>query len=307
MIVNPLSAGGATGRRWELIRAAISAHFREFKYVFTEGPRQATLIARELLRDGADLLIGVGGDGTLSEIGNGFYHEEQGALINPEANLGVIPSGTGSDFARSLRIPRDLRGSIEIIKSRAIKKIDIGRVSFQGEGGNLETRYFMNVGDFGLGADVIRRLARIPQKRRGPLTYYGGLLAALCSMRSYEVEIECDPAERIKGRFVIGALANGSIFGCGMQIAPGALLDDGFFDLVLVEEIGAWEVLRNTPRLYRGTIAKHPRVSVRRVRRALINSSGDACLELDGEAVGRLPASFQIIPAALRLRCGQQP
>jgi len=302
VIVNPLSARGATGRRWERIRDAIHTHFHEFKYVFTEKQHQATQITRELLRDGFDLIIGVGGDGTLSEITNGFHHEGDGGPINPAASLGIIPSGTGSDFIRSLKIPRDFRGSVERIKAGEGRTIDIGQVSFQREKGGMETRLFINVGDFGLGADVIRWLSRIPLSRRGPFTYYGGLLATLRTLHSREADIVCDGSVQVHGRFVIGAVANGSVFGGGMQIAPGARPDDGFLDLVLIEEMGAWEILRNTPRLYRGTIDRHPRVTIRRVREATITCAAESPLELDGEAVGRLPATFRVLPAALRLR-----
>jgi hypothetical protein len=109
VIVNPESNRGRTRKRWGEIREGLKSFIREFKFEFTEKPSHATHLAREAIKDGADLVIGVGGDGTMNEIANGFFEDSR--IINPEAALGLVPSGTGCDLIKSLNIPAGLRGA----------------------------------------------------------------------------------------------------------------------------------------------------------------------------------------------------
>lgn len=302
VIVNPFSARGQTEKRWESIKSAIRSHFREFTYVFTEKPRQATDIARELLLQGFDLLIGVGGDGTLNEISNGFFHAQSGLAINGEAAVGIIPSGTGSDFIRYMKVPREFEKSAAHIKNSASKKIDLGKITYGGGPGKNKTQYFINVADFGLGAEVIRRISSVKSGQRGAFTYYRGLLATMMNYRSKKVKLTLDDGRQLQGEYLIGAVANGRIFGGGMVIAPQAEPDDGYFDLVLVESMKKLEILANSRLLYSGTIAKNPKVHILRARNIKVESPDEVHIEYDGEVGERLPAEFSIVEKALNFR-----
>ncbi len=300
VIVNPFSARGRTERKWETIRLALKAQFREFKYVFTEKPRQATEIASSLLRDGFDLIIGVGGDGTMNEISSGFFSDDSGKAINQEASLGMMPSGTGSDFIRFMKVPREFKESAALIKNSRSKKIDIGKITYGGS--ESRSQYFINVADFGLGAEVIQRMSSVPSTQRGALTYYRGLLATLINYRSKKVTLTIDGERRLQGEYLIGAVANGRIFGGGMIIAPQAEADDGYFDLVLVESMKKLEIIGNTRLLYSGTIAKNPKVTMIKARQIKVESCEEVHTEFDGEVGGKLPAEFTIIEKALNVR-----
>ena len=300
VIVNPFSARGKTEYRWESIKSVIKYYFTEFKYIFTEKPNQATEIAREVLSDGYDLIIGIGGDGTLNEITNGFFTGSTKEVINDEASLGIIPSGTGSDFIRFLKIPRDFRKSVELIKNSKRKKIDVGKITYPGT--TKDQKFFINIADFGLGADVVKRLSEVPESKRGPLSYYSGLLSTIRSYRSKNVDIVINDEQRISGKYLIGAVANGGIFGGGMIIAPDAVVDDGFFDLVLVKDMKKLEIVKNTPLLYRGTIIKNPKVEVYRARKIEVTAMEHTNLEFDGEPGGTVPARFEIIEKVLNFR-----
>jgi YegS/Rv2252/BmrU family lipid kinase len=303
VIVNPSSARGRTGRRWETIREAIRSHFREFKYSFTEKPRQATELARQLLGDGFDLLIGVGGDGTLNEISSGFFHARSGRAINDEAAVGIIPSGTGSDFIRFMKVPGDFEKSAARIKNARNRRIDMGRITYGGKAAEgARSQHFINVADFGLGAEVIRNVAAIGPTRRGPLTYYRGLLSTILRYRSKRVRLCVDGGTELAGDYLIGAVANGRIFGGGMVIAPDAEPDDGWFDLVLVEAMGRLEIVANSRRLYAGTIARHPKVRIIRAKSIRVESADEVNVEYDGEMGGALPAEFTIVEKALNFR-----
>ncbi|MEI6613271.1 MAG: diacylglycerol kinase family protein [Chrysiogenales bacterium] len=300
VIVNPFSARGQTEKKWEMIRLAIKAHFREFKYVFTEKPRQATEIARGLIKDGFDLIIGVGGDGTLNEISSGFFSDYSGKAINQDAALGVIPSGTGSDFIRFMKVPREFEKSAALIKNSKNKKIDVGKITYGGA--TTKEQYFINVADFGLGAEVIKRISNVQSTRRGALTYYRGLLATLMNYRSKTVTLTIDGQQQLQGEYLIGAIANGRIFGGGMIIAPEAEADDGFFDLVLVKDMKKLEIISNTRHLYAGTIAKNPKVIILKARNIKVQSQEEVYTEYDGEMGEKLPAEFSIVEKALNFR-----
>jgi diacylglycerol kinase (ATP) len=300
VIVNPFSARGRTEKKWSTIQSALREHFREFKYVFTEKPRQATEIARELIKDGFDLIIGVGGDGTLNEISSGFFSDYSGKVINQDASLGIIPSGTGSDFLRFMKVPREFAKSAALIKNSKIKKIDVGKITYGGA--NPREQYFINVADFGLGAEVIKKVSNVQSARRGALTYYRGLLATIMNYRSKAVTLTVDGRRQIQGEFLIGAVANGRIFGGGMIIAPQAEANDGYFDLVLVRDMKRFEIIRNSRHLYAGTIADNPKVVILKARNIRVESQEEVYTEFDGEMGGKLPAEFSIVEKALNFR-----
>lgn len=309
VIVNPFSARGKTVDRWNSIKEVVSHYFKEYKYIFTEKPRQATEIAREVLKDGFDLIIGVGGDGTLNEITNGFFKDDshRGApeAINEEASLGIVPSGTGSDFIRFLKIPRDFRQSVPLIKNAAVKKIDVGKATFTRPDGEKSGRYFINVADFGLGAEVCKTLFAIPSGKRSALSYYKGLLTSIRTYSGKDIRVKIDDNEEIEGRFLIGAVANGRIFGGGMIIAPHAEPDDGFFDLVLVKDMKKSEIIFNSRLLYTGKIDKHPKVTVKHVKKVTVTPvvpGQTVGIETDGELGEALPAEFEIIEKSLNFR-----
>lgn len=304
VIVNPYSGRGKTGRQWNLIKEAVQHHFKEFKYIFTEKPKQATDIARELLKDGFDLIIGVGGDGTLNEIVNGFFKHNSGNAVNDDASVGIIPSGTGSDFVRFLKIPRDFNRSVETIKHGETRKIDVGKITYQGAGPNGEDTgtYFINIADFGMGAEAAKKLADTPPNKRGALFYYKVLLSTLRTYHAKKVNITLDDNELIQGRFMNGAIANGRIFGGGMKIAPKAEPDDGLFDLVLVKDMKRLETILNTPILYTGGILKHPKVIHRQAKKITVTADEKLPIEYDGEPGHTLPATFEIMEKRLNFK-----
>jgi diacylglycerol kinase (ATP) len=164
VIVNPESNRGRTRKRWGEIRDGLRSFIREFKFEFTERPQQATDLAREAIKDGAELVIGVGGDGTMNEIANGFYEDRK--IINPEATLGLVPAGTGCDLIKSLNIPSGLKGALKVITDAPGVRMDVGKVRFRTNAGGEEERFFLNVADFGLGGEVVREVTERRLQRK---------------------------------------------------------------------------------------------------------------------------------------------
>lgn len=301
VIVNPESAKGETRRRWTQMKEGIRHFIRDFKVEFTEKPLQAIEIARSALRDGTDLVIGVGGDGTMNEIANGFY--EDARLINPAASLGIVPSGTGCDLTRSLGIPPRLRGAMQVITEAPTRTIDVGRVAFRGGDGRPDERVFLNVADFGVGGEVVHKVNTRRLERKAS-SYVRCLVETMAHYKNKKVRIRVDGTELPRGEYLIGAVANGRIFGKGMRIAPDARLDDGLFDTVLVRGMRFVEFCLHGWKLMNGSHVGYRKVDVIRGRRVEADPEDDepVLLEFDGEQLGTLPAIFTIAPRSLPIK-----
>ncbi len=302
VIVNPESNKGRTRKKWTQIKEALSAFLKEFKYVFTEKPSQATEISRAAIREGSELIVGVGGDGTINEIANGFF--DGNLLINPNTVMGIVPSGTGCDFTRSLHIPANLKKALQVITQAPTPTIDIGRAIFQTHLGSIVERYFLNVADFGFGGEVIDRMNQNRAKRKAA-SYLKSTLATFFHYKNKRIRLKIDGIEIPKGEYLIGAISNGRIFGKGMKIAPNAQLDDGLFDIILVKGMKVMEFLRNVWRIYAGTHLSHPKIVFiqgKKIEAIPEDPDENILIEIDGEQVGKLPATFEIVPKSLSVK-----
>jgi YegS/Rv2252/BmrU family lipid kinase len=301
VIVNPESNRGRTRKRWGEIREGLRHFVREFKYDFTEKPLHATALAREAIKDGTELVIGVGGDGTMNEIANGFYEDRR--MINPEATLGLVPSGTGCDLIKSLSIPAGLKGALQVITDAPSVRMDVGRVRYRTNEGLEDDRFFLNIADFGLGGEVVREVTERRLQRKAS-SYVRCMITTMARYKNKRVRIRVDGERLPDGEYLIGAIANGRIFGKGMKVAPDARLDDGLFDAVLIRGFRFLEFCRHGWKLMNGSHVTHPKVSVVRGRRieAWADDGEDVLLELDGDQLGRLPATFEIVPRNLLIK-----
>ena len=302
VIINPESNQGRTKKRWKQIREALKTFIKEFKYEFTEKPLQAAEISRAAIKEGSELIVGVGGDGTMNEIANGFFEDEK--PINPETSLGIVPSGTGSDFCRSLNIPLGLKNALQVITQAPSNVIDIGRVKFKNHAHSNEERLFLNVSDFGIGGEVVHRMNQERMKKKAS-SYLRCLISTFLSYRNKRLRIRIDNQDIPLQDYMIGAISNGRIFGKGMKVAPEASLNDGLFDLVLVKGMKKLEFFRNVYKIYTGTHLSHPKISLIRGKKIDVepeDSEETVLIEVDGEQVGLLPATFEILPTSLLVK-----
>ena len=302
VIVNPESNKGRTRRRWAQIKDALYTILKEFKYEFTEKPSQAIDISRAAIREGSELIVGVGGDGTINEIANGFFDGQN--IINPKTVMGIVPSGTGCDFIKSLHIPTNLKSAMKVITQAPSPTIDVGIAKFQTHGGSDAERYFLNVADFGFGGEVLERMNQNRAKRKAA-SYLKSTLATFFHYKNKRIKIKVDGEEIPRGEYLIGAISNGRIFGKGMKIAPYARLDDELFDIILVKGMKVWEFLRNVWKIYAGTHLSHPKISFiqgRKIEAIPEDPDEDILIEIDGEQVGKLPATFEIVPKSLSVK-----
>lgn len=297
-IVNPCAAGGRTARRWPELQNLLETSLGTVTTKFTPAPGAAALIAREFLREDYDLLIAVGGDGTINEVANGFFEHDQ--LIRPDARLGILPLGTGGDFRRTLQIPSNPSQAVEILAKGIPLRIDVGKVSFQANRGACDSRYFVNMVSFGMGGLVAARSSNAFRRLGGKAAFLWATAAAFFSYRGRQVKLKLDGAPDEAPFFVTNvAVGNGQFHGGGMRPCPTAKLDDGTFEVTVIEYTGAMDLIRNLPMLYSGEIYQHPKVHHLRAKSLAAESADSTHIEVDGESLGTLPLQVSILPERL--------
>jgi diacylglycerol kinase (ATP) len=309
VIINPASASGATGDAWPRIASELRTHFGAFQPAFTTKQAEAIEIAAEAARKGTKLIIACGGDGTISEVANGILASGR------DAELGILPSGTGGDFRRSIRIPTRTRDAAIILRDGQTRRIDVGRASYVTDAGEQETRYFLGVASFGMSADVIARVkaghpdwlpAKAPRWLSGRVSFGAAMLQSAARMKPTRVLVQLDDKLAQRTSVANLCIANARYFGSGMKIAPNAKLTDGKFDVVSIGDLGLTRILSNAPRLYLGahlSMSEVQHVLAGKISASPIDKNQRIGLEMDGELPGFLPASFQIVPRALSIRC----
>lgn len=301
-VINPRADNGATARRFERARRDLVRALGTFRIVVTEDIGHATLLTRQALRDGADVIVSVGGDGTNNEVLNGFF-DESFAPVRPGARLGLLGGGTGSDFRRALGWSRGIDGDIVRLQRGRVRQVDAGLAHFTTPGGAPASRFFLNIASFGLSGAVTDVVNRSSKALGAKVSYIAGTLRAFADHQPPRVRIGIDEGTGGEHRICVVAVANGRYFGGGMCIAPDAVPDDGRFDMVRVDDAGRGYWLRHAARVYAGTHRELDTVAIERGRVLWAEALEDTpvLIDLDGEQPGRLPARFEIRPGALSL------
>jgi diacylglycerol kinase (ATP) len=296
VILNPASAGGTTGRRALSLRERLEARFGGLEFRTTQGPRDATRIAREACRSGVERLLVAGGDGTTSEVAAGLLE----CAFESRPALGLLPLGSGLDLARSLSLPRDLEGALDVIEAGALRRVDAGEIEYRDDRGAMRRGYFVNESSAGLSGETVR-LVGASSKRLGPrLGFLVGAVGAILGHRPVDLAVEIDDVRIYEGPVSMVVAANGAYFGAGMRVAPNALVDDGKLEIVLLRGLSIPRLLANLPSLYRGAHLRHPSVSTHRARKlVLIPKEAGAPIDVDGENLGTLPLRAEVLPGAL--------
>jgi YegS/Rv2252/BmrU family lipid kinase len=309
IIINPVSAGGRTESSWARMASDLASNFGPFECAFTTRRNDGIRLAREAADVGYRLIVACGGDGTISEVANGIIESGQ------DAELGILPSGTGGDFRRTLEIPTRTADAARLLRTGRSRRIDAGRVSYVNNEGKQEARYFIGVSSFGISGDVIARVkaensslmsAVSTNPLGGKVTFAKAMLQTAIDSSNKRVFVKVDEGKERQFTVVNFCVANARFFGGGMNVAPRALVDDGLFDVVSIGDLSAFTILTRAYQLYRGTHLSIEGVTSGRAKRidARPTRAGDKIhVEVDGELPGWLPAIFEIVPSALRVRC----
>lgn len=307
IILNPIAGDGRLKRDWADVTVALERHLGRFQMRETLAGGDAERLAIEFAAEGYDLVIAAGGDGTASEAADGLLQAAREGY--DRTALGLLPCGTGTDFARGLGLPDDVDAVLERIAASEVRLMDVGRISYIDDHGALASRHFINIASLGLSGHVDRAVNADKRKGRVPAKalFLWRTVTEFLSYRFDDVVITVDDGEPIAVRIALVAVANGPFFGGGMMIAPDASLDDGQFDIVILQAAGKIALMRDIRLLYTGQHRSHPAVTILRGRKILVEPMVDAAdnnalVDIDGEAPGRVPAEFEILPRALKLR-----
>ena len=284
IIVNPTA--GSAGKEKKL-----RAHLERLcpiKIRFTRRSGDARSFAHQAIRSGARYIVAAGGDGTLNEVINGIGARPRNVVV------GLIPLGTGNDFARVLGLPLRLRDSIETLLARRTRPIDLVRVSAE------HTRYFVNVSAGGFSGLVDEKLTPKLKRTWGPLSYIRSAAAALPQLHGYQTRINIDNIEEFSVELYNVIIANGRFVAGGLPIAPKADPGDGLIDVVLIPKRSVAEMTVVAAQILLGKHITKKHVIFRRGKKIAVRSRPGMWFNVDGELVGNSPVTFQIVPAALK-------
>lgn len=295
LIVNPAAGAGRTARRWPRIKQCLKKIGLKFEQDLTEAPGHAIELAKAAVSKGYKLIVSVGGDGTINEVVNGIY--ETGNLKN--TTLGIIGTGTGGDYIRTLGISRNYVQSCECFSHPHKIVVDLGIVEHT-VAGQKKQRLFANLAGLGFDAEVVKSTTKKYKSLGSVPSYLMGLLTTLVCYHNREISLKIDGKEE-KRKVCAVLMSNGKYGGGSMFIAPLADIKDGLFDIIIIGDISKPDLLASLPRIYRGTHLTHPKVTFFHGREVEIQTTEDTALQADGELLGEAPARFTVLPSALTI------
>lgn len=337
LVINPTSSGGSTGKDWDTQFTKIKETFGENpEILFTEKSGDGTSLTRDLLKKGFNKIVAIGGDGTINEVANGFFRQlkkQQGRTIgninayelsnnesqnkgqfpnspvlkpiNPEAIMGLLPSGTRNVLAKSLEFPEDIAQCCSNFVAGKSKKIDVISATVSpttsAEGSDKSskpvTRIFLNAAELGVAAEIIDRSKKVRNKVKNRLASTVTSLAV--TVPYYESNL-CefsidDGRENILTKMTMCIIANGRYLGGGLMAAPKASVSDGMFDIVILKDSGGLKMLDYFVDIKDGDYANKPDILYRQAKKVSIRSKeSDVTVAIDGEPIGVLPATFEV-------------
>lgn len=300
VIVNPNAYGSRAGRIFENVRVRLEKSFGELIVVVSRTPSDLSGHIEAAIEAGAERIIACGGDGTNHAVVNSLFSlaDERRSRLT----LGSLPVGTGSDWARALGMPLDADSAIDWLTRAHPVACDVGLAELLGpqESRLGRQRFFLNIASAGVSGEVDQRVNRARQ--RSSATFLRATIATLLKYKPQPIRVFCDGQIFYEGPSYLLAVANGRCFGRGMWVAPHALIDDGQFDVILVEGMPRRRILLALKTVYSGTHLSRSYVHSIRAASVQVNSMiGPLSLDFDGEEAQGQSLQFKILPQALKI------
>ena len=304
VVVNPVAGGGRGLDDFP----QISKHLRDAQIkcdpVFTEHKYHATELTVTAIREGYRRIIVVGGDGTLHEVVNGLFIQQE---VKPdEVTLAVIAVGTGNDWVRTFGIANRIHDAVMAIKEGFSFKQDVGVVSYE-EAHYRQSRYFANVAGVGFDACVVKAVSHLKNKGRASRWRYAWcMVRSFFSYKSTGMKVWVDDKLVFNNLLLSIAIGICKYNGGGMQQVPQAVADDGIFDISLIKPVHFWHILFRFHYLFNGGIYRIGHVRQKRGQKIRVESSPEVSVEVDGELLGQTPLEFSILHQAIRIVVGKE-
>lgn len=298
VVVNPIAGGGQGKKAWRAILPRLHAEFDKVVHGLSSDADDLKRMTRAFIADAPDLLLIIGGDGTLSNVLNGLIADDK--LLNPAVKLAYLNAGSGGDFAR--QFPRQhLKGFVaRIVKNESIQT-NIGKIT----SAHNPVHYFINISSCGLSGYILQATAKNAwlKKINGRLSYFVQAVTGLMKYNQSRVRIQIDDKPSFECSMLLLAVCNGPFFGGRMHIAPLAKLNDGLLDVVLFRDFTKLEAVLKLPRIYTGGHLLDKNVYYTQGKKVSIEplTGSEVRIEADGEGVGVLPAIFELLPESIDL------
>jgi diacylglycerol kinase (ATP) len=306
LIVNPRSGGRNAAGDLPHVLERVEQVLGDVVIRYTTERGHARHLALQGAREGHSLIVAVGGDGTFSEVADGILAHGDG----PGPTAGIINLGTGGDFRRSLGIGEGLEKCLEALSTGEERTVDVGRATFRGTSGQIETHHFVNVLSAGLGGLVDRYIERMPTFIGGRVGYYLAALGAVARSKERPLQARITWEDAVREQIIpayLVAVCNGRWFGGGMDVAPMALPDDGRLEIITITAPNKPYLADRVRGVYTGRHLLEPTVhhfpcQAIELRLADKDAERRFLLDVDGEALGSLPLTIELVPGRLRVR-----
>ncbi len=323
LIVNPNSSSGVTGKGWDDLYSEIKTVLGgNLEVALTKKSGDGSTLTRQFLKQGFKKILAIGGDGTLNEVANGFFEEPVGIHsdkingpagstslkpINPDAILGVVPAGTRNVLAKSLGLPEGIVASCKTFDVGKPKKIDAiyATVTSEGDHSSTITRICLNAAEMGVAGEIIERSKKVREVVNSRIvSTITSIAATLPTYQSNECEISIDNnRKKFAIKMTMAVVANGQFLGGGFKVAPHASMSDELLDLVVLKDSGSLKMIDELINMKEGDYKEEDNIVYRQVRKVTLTSKErDVTVTIDGEPIGILPATFEVIPHALTVR-----
>ena len=297
VVCNPIAQGGKMKLRWPEVKKTLEKNGILFDWTFTTHNNHAIEITRSKISEGYRKFIVIGGDGSINEVINGFFTQDE--VDYQDLLLALIPLGTANDWARTHKLPRDITKAVKNIVDGHIEKQDIGLVSFE-KNGKQESRYFNNVAGMSYDAYVAKYIEDHGNRKMNKLKYIYYVLYCLFMFKLPETKVQSEDLNYCGKAYTIN-VGICKYNGGGLRLVPQALANDGKFALTVAKELSKLAVIMNMYRFYTGTIGELKKVITVNTGDIMVEQSGDekVMLEVDGEFMGYAPSKFTLFPSAL--------
>lgn len=294
IVLNPHAANGRAGQLWSTIEPILWNYLGELVVAITQTPNDVSQHIHQAYEAGLTRVISIGGDGTNHSLVNALIAHNQKYPDAPPMEYGMLPVGTGQDWARSMGIPFNIQAAAQWIAEAKPKAVDVGQIQIFDE-----KRYFLNVASVGISGEVV---TRVEKSNRRPWTFLMATVRSLIDYQPPHIQIRLDKQDWYEGTSYLVAIANGTTFGRGMKVAPEANISDGWFDVILVEGMSRLRALDALRQVYDGKHLDKKQIHHQRAKSVEIMSSANALsMELDGEFASGQPLHFSIQQGLLNL------
>ncbi len=302
VIVNPKAGSGRGLKDWPIISNLMYSHGLHFTCLFTEHKYHAIELTVKAINDGYRNIVAVGGDGTIHEVVNGIFIQKK--VPTTAISLAVIPAGTGNDWIRMYGISKTYSEAVKSLVEKRTVLQDVARVTYF-ETRVQHTRYMANVAGLGYDAVVNMKYNLLKDDGKyGKWLYLRSALHTFAKFSPVHFNIKVDGQEFYDGMIFSGAVGIGKYNGGGMQQTPYATVDDELMDLTVIKKMSKLRIARNFRTLYSGNIYSIPKVMHTQCKKIEIESIPESRIEIDGEAVGTSPFSFELVPHAIKVVVG---